>query len=258
MIKRLYNKSGSVMSILNRDVANNEYYEIPKHQLLELAGDIYNNGPVSQAIESRDIWVNNGTCDILNITEAKNYCVSLSPFRVYKGTQLITECMTSVKFEGNVGVNQVSGETVVSIGGDPLSNVGLLYELNFVQNGSAQNKDMDQEACNIPSNETFALVPFNSRLVCLTYSNSQRGSDGRIKLNRAPRNQGANSSLVLDWTLRNTRIAYKTNFNQYLFSAGDKVSMYIEDLGVNSFDPVVKVLMKVINDNNREEFIENF
>jgi len=68
IIKILKNVSGSTLQILNRDIENNDSYDIPSHLWLELSGD----AEIRTLVEDEDIIVNDGTND-LDITEGLNH-----------------------------------------------------------------------------------------------------------------------------------------------------------------------------------------
>jgi len=256
MIKRLYNKSGNTLEIFGRDVADNDFYDVPRNRFLELADDIYEENSICQLIESSDIWVNNGSEFIVNVTEAKRYCEDLSGIRIKKDDGTISETTRSINLTGNVAINKVGDQMNVNIGG--ISNIGFLYCMSFVKNGSAQNKFSDSIACNIPSDYSPQPCPFNMELIGITFTNNKAGSDFDIEVWKSDRNDGPNEYKVTEWQVRNGRIGYKTNITGKNFNAGDKVAIFIDDEGMNPNDMGTVLIFKILNDNNKEEFVEDF
>jgi len=256
MIKRLYNKSGSTTPILGRDVANDDYYDVQRNRFLELADDIYEEGDIYQKIQSGDIWVHDGDDFILDKDDAIRFCVKLSRIKIKHNDGTITRDPDSINFIGNVSSQKVGDQTNLNIGG--VSNIGMLYPMSFVKNGSAQNKYSDSEACNIPSNYVMQPLPFNAQLIGIAFTNNREGADFDIEVWRCQRNDGINDVNWYEWQVRDGRLGYKTNISGKSANAGDKFALFIDDEGKNPNDMVITLIWKVLNDNNKEEFIENF
>ena len=135
--------------------------------------------------------------------------------------------------------------------------VDTMYQLSFIRNGSGQNKWL-HVAINLPSNETFNIIPFKSRLKCITFSNSKSGVDTDVEIWKSSLNNGPNESQIFNWQLRDVRIARTSNFPSTItFDPGDKVAIFLDDEGTNSNDIIVTLYLQILEENNSEN-TENF
>jgi len=128
--------------------------------------------------------------------------------------------------------------------------VGTLYTLVFVyETSNVKNRwlshygDNSNHSYNIP-----AVCPWASELVGITFSNKDNDADTRIKIYTSVEGNGKNDSQKYDWTLYDVRTARNTSMTNVLFDAGEKVAVYLQDVGNDPDYPVVTLYMKVTND----------
>jgi len=132
---------------------------------------------------------------------------------------------------------------------------GLPFQAVFLDNGSTGNEWLCQYDANIPSNQSPYVVPFDCRLVGITYSNSKDEVDSDIEIWVSALGDGTTKTRVFNWERNNKRVGYKTDFDPYIeFDAGDKVSVYNDDKGKNASDTVVILYFQAINNNVDEEW----
>jgi hypothetical protein len=126
----------------------------------------------------------------------------------------------------------------------------ITHQMAFTKNGSITNAWMSYYENSIPSNNVHGIVPWKSKLIGITFSNTYSSRDVDIKVYVAGDGDG-NSPLTkaLEWQLRNVRVAYKTDFSpDILFDAGDKVAIFMSDQGSNPHDPVIVLHFQVTTD----------
>jgi hypothetical protein len=220
-----------------------------------LADNIYEQDDIYQKIQSGDVWVHDGTDYILDKDDAVRFCYQLHRVEIKQDGGTIIKDPSVINLTGNVASQKVGDRTNVNIGGG--SNIGMLYTMKFVMNGSAQNKYSDNNARNIPSNYVMEPLPFNATLIGIVFSNKKEGADFDVEVWRCQRNDGINDNNWYEWQVRDGRLGYKTNISKSA-NAGDKFAIFIDDEGRNPNDMTVTLIWKVLNDNNKEEFIENF
>ena len=137
------------------------------------------------------------------------------------------------------------------------SVVDTMYQLNFIKNGSSQNRFL-HVAVNLPSNTTFNIIPFKSELKCITFSNANSGVDTDVEIWKSALNNGPNETQVFNWQLRDVRIARTSNFSSPItFEPGDKVAVFLDDEGTNSNNAMVTLYLQILEENSNED-IENF
>lgn len=138
---------------------------------------------------------------------------------------------------------------------------GCIFPVTFSYGSSIHNKWLSHPGeTSIPSDDTQAIVPFNSKLVGIVFSNKRNNANADIEVHVAPFGSGSNESNVLTWQLRSIRSARKTNFSsEILFLAGDKIGIYCKRPGsMKHPKDVVVILYLQITDINSEEQTENY
>ena len=201
-------------------------------------------------LSSGDLVVNDGTED-LSFSQAKKYLRTF--FRIpikLDGTE-VDKSVKSLNVRGaNVAVVQdAEGEITIEI--NSLDSVaGDLYTLTFSEDSTASNEYINSGVNGTESNATPHIIPFKSKVMAYTFSNSDNDGDVDIEIYSVPEGSGnAPTTLEDTWVLRNARTARKTNFTQdVIFEAGDKVTVYFRDQGVNPDNVVFKMYLKVLED----------
>lgn len=243
LTKIIKNVSGETRQILKRDVANNSQYDIPSHLWLELADDT----AIHDYITSGDYIVNNGTSD-LSASDGVKFVKKFQPDPSLEDLPFSEPGWDATN--ANEAILEAPTQASISI-------LGALLNTSFVENGSAQNKWLDNKCQNVNSNQTFYLVPFNCNIISITYSNSRSGSSCDIEVYKSTKNNGvSDKTKIMTWELRSARTAYKSGFSLAV-SAGDKIAVYLKDRGTNATDPVVDLALQV-RDTNTGENTENF
>lgn len=111
-----------------------------------------------------------------------------------------------------------------------------MFPLTFASGGSTFNKWLSYPGENgLTSNVTPAVVPFDSKLIGIIFSNGTDGSSTDVEIYVAPYSSGNTDNIVLTWQLRTMRVALKTTFaSEILFSAGDKIGIYCKKVSSSS------------------------
>lgn len=139
------------------------------------------------------------------------------------------------------------------------SSIGGIYHLDFVRAGSFRNAWMRIQESGIPSDETMHIVPWDSKIIGLTFSNRKANADTKLNLWRVDsQDEITPSDLVFSWDLVNVRVARKSGFSpDVVLGAGDKLGVFAQDMGTNPHDGVFRVYLSITND-TPEEVVQNF
>jgi hypothetical protein len=137
--------------------------------------------------------------------------------------------------------------------------VGSLHQMVFNEYGTAQNEWLEYYGDSKYSNNSHGIMPFQSKLVAITWSCKTADADVEISVYSTPEGGGVSpKTLDLQWSLVNKRVARKTNFgSDIIFDAGDKVAIYVRDTGTNPQSVTVVLYFEILTINS-EENGENF
>lgn len=133
----------------------------------------------------------------------------------------------------------------------PTLSIGALtnitHQLTFIKAGGTSNswlKLYGEKSSDI----TPGIIPWNSKLTGITFSNAKDGADVGIKIFVVAEDDGSGPlTTMYTWTLNNCRVARKTNFStDIVFDAGDKVAIFADDIGDNPEDVTVVLYFVVV------------
>ena len=165
------------------------------------------------------------------------------------------------------GINGVgTSASGLTIGFDSSGNASnatpaaQMFELTFTHLSSIGDDWL--QTSGTPSNETPLLVPWDAKLVGLTYSNKEEGSDIDIEIYKVAENVGASPiTLEFTWDLDDARVARKTSFSPAfaVFAKGDKIAVFARSV-VGGVDPSnVRIIMHfIVIAFDETENIENY
>jgi hypothetical protein len=281
LTKIIKNTTQSEKEWVDKIVAAGESYTIQRHEDSKWAAD----AEVISDVQSGDAVINDGTQDlsasdgeqwlkflddatkitldstVFNSKEMKSG-IEETPVKVSydagAGADTLTAKVKELIIEGNATVEENEDDTVtVRIGGQG-GKLGGTFQATFLENGTPRDEWLKQFGENIPSNQSPYVVPFNAKLIGITYSNKNSGVDAYIEVWASALGDGLTKTRVFNWHVNNKRLGYKTNFDPDItFDAGDKISIYNEDVGTNANDAVVVLYFQIINTTTNEEW-ENF
>ena len=141
-----------------------------------------------------------------------------------------------------------------------LKNKSSVLPAVFSHTSTAKNRWLNTYG-GISSNEVPFVVPADGAIKFLSYANERYDSDTRILIYRTPRNlePDVSAELLHSETLYNVRTGVYT-VNK-LVSAGDKLAVFMEDIGRDVRGPVVILYMTAnfgtlvdMEDNFNEDF----
>lgn len=276
LIKILKNTTGADITLRQVVIRAGSSYTIPPKRFDVWAAD----DVVDPYVTSGDIVVNDGTVDLSvaagirhldKLSAATQVDVDLSPFQnistdddvqavlpeLIPNAQVndvdVTTQINSVDFRGNVSVtDEGNGNATITIG--TASPLGGIYALHFGDSGSVGNEYLENSISRRPTNEVPQIVPFNSKVIAYTYSNRDNDSDIDLKIYSVAENSANSPTILKDaWVLRNARSARKTNFpSDIVFNAGDKVTIYADDKGVNPDDVAFTIYLQITSFDSTE------
>ncbi len=217
-----------------------------------------------QVVTSGTVAVS-GSEGILSTEEAINF---------FAGNRVGSENFTSTGFDlrtlsataaivgaGNVTVTSGTDTTTVSGSNSATGGVleGTLYTVGFTTPGSAGDKWMSNNSEDPLSNEVTCPMPFNSKLVAVTYTSKKSGTRGNIEIHKADFGATNSNSAIFTWSMTsNRRIATKTDISGVTVDAGDKIGIFIERTTGVEPDTVVVMLYWQITDDTQQELDENY
>ena len=149
--------------------------------------------------------------------------------------------------EATLSVN-ATGIATLTVGNETTKN--KIYSFEFTEAGSASNEFLETNGDGKNSNATPHVIPFNSKVVAYTLTNSDNDGDTDVEIYRVAEGNGSGPAVLVDtWVLRNVRTARKTNFlSDIVFSAGDKVVVFVRDRGIDPDNVVFKIYLQVTDE----------
>lgn len=136
---------------------------------------------------------------------------------------------------------------------------GPIFSLVFNKDSISKNTWLSHNGDNsLTSDRSPAVIPWNCRLVAMTFSNQAEAADTDVQIYKADAGAGSSDALVHTWEIRGSRLARKTIFQpDVTFIAGDKVGIYLK--GQGSDVKYVSVLMYLqITDSDTADLTESF
>ena len=109
--------------------------------------------------------------------------------------------------------------------------MGKLFEITFNHEGDASNDWLETD--DVPTNQTPIIIPFDCRLVALTFSNREETSKTELEIRCVAEGGGPGPSVLkYTWILDNIRTARKSNFiSPITFLQGDMVAVFAKERG---------------------------
>lgn len=130
--------------------------------------------------------------------------------------------------------------------------VGRIHEIAFTRESKKTgNVWLNSFGSYAASNESPASVPWASKCVGITFTNSEPNVGTDIKIYKTSINQ-TQPQLVYTWNLRNARSASKVELPNLNFAVGDKISVYLERVGgptATPSYPVIRLTLMCTADN---------
>jgi len=117
-----------------------------------------------------------------------------------------------------------SGESV-SLTNTP---TGRLFQLHFHENGDVMDKWL-QTAESVSSNYSPHIIPWDSKLIAIAYSNEKNDKTATLELYKSDYNAGGTEVLDFSWAVNNIRTGVQKDFGgDLLYTKGDKLLMYVD------------------------------
>lgn len=183
----------------------------------------------------------------------------LTTFTIETGSGVLTNALV-----GAGGITVASGVNFTTVSGNSPAPggqaAGAIYQLVFLHEGSdATDRWYSHHGdTSLTSDKSPAVVPWDSKLVALTFTNQDSDSDVNIEIYSVHEANTTQKDVEFVWVLRNARVARRTNFSpDILFEAGDRVAIYARDKGSNPDYTVVTLYLQILTDNS-EEVIRSF
>lgn len=142
--------------------------------------------------------------------------------------------------------------------------VGKIFEVSFVYGSVSKNKwlSIETQGASNASNEIPYIIPWDSRLAGITFTNATPNADTNIQLWRANVGSEPNTgTLIYTWEIRNTRSAINTDLPIIAFKQGDKAALFLSDQGTDVVAPLVRLAFLGTNYtvlNTSESYSTNF
>lgn len=118
------------------------------------------------------------------------------------------------------------------------SIVGKIWQCSTGESGSVRDEFTDNPADGKITSRTPIIVPWDSRLEAVTFSNADDNSDTDIEVYRVPIGQGRGpnpAEKLFEIQLRDCRVFVNSTYanNNITVSPGDKLAFYLRDAGVD-------------------------
>lgn len=247
---RLNNQTGSLVKIsdVGDEVQASSFIDVPNYDRHKYADSI----DIDPLVNGGTLVVEHPLGTLLNAFDGLCLIHEETYFHTSEvdtpSVAVVTERTKVVRYIGPpwMVTNPAPGYTYVELN---LSNTaeGKEATYQFFNNGSnIQNKWLDHEGSNIPSDMTPGVVSANSKVRAITYSNDRDNTDIDIQIYRNGITPG---DMIFAWQLRDCRLAYKTDFDGSLpFNRGDTVRMFAKKVvggpgGQNPTKAVIKLTL---------------
>jgi hypothetical protein len=138
-------------------------------------------------------------------------------------------------------------EVANAAAGDLTNLIGKTVSVGFSHSSSSVGNSWLRTETNdsgTSSDRNPYIVPFNCRLLAITFSNSDTGVDTDLQIWKSSvgGNPISNKTMVHEIEIRNARAHIETSFSSPIeFVIGDKIGVYMLDRGTNSDHPVVQL-----------------
>jgi len=177
---------------------------------------------------------------------------------VASGTDRITvDSPPSNAIIGGTDISVVSGTNIVTINSTAAGAglVGHIYNIGFTQEGSAGNKWLAVEGEDQFSNESPFIVPYNSDLIAITYSNKDAGTLANVRIFKSTLGDGNINSLLFTWQMNTfRRVAFKTDISGVSVVPGDKIGVFVEfSSGLEPNNPVFQLYFQITGATTSED-----
>jgi len=134
---------------------------------------------------------------------------------------------------------------------------GIILPIVFNTESKAKNKWLSHEGDNsLSSDDTPAIIPFNCKLVGVTFCNEEEKVDTDIEIYQTMKNDNVRNK-ISTWQIRSARTGHKTNLIEMVFTAGDKIGVYLRDAGAEP-EKVIVIIYVQIYELLKEENTESF
>jgi len=134
---------------------------------------------------------------------------------------------------------------------------GGIFHASFLNESTTKNRWLEYAEDRSCSEVPF-IVPWNSRLIGITFINKESNRDTDVRIYRANQSQGRSDTLIHTWSVRDARTARKTIFASDIeFAAGDKVAVYLKDAGSDPKAPMIVLYFERI-DELTSDFSEDY
>lgn len=134
------------------------------------------------------------------------------------------------------------------------SSIGGIFDTQFIRQSSASNTWLYWGDSGITSDDTPFVVPFNARLVGVTFSNNTNNRDTDIRVAVSKATQGSTVDRNLTFQVRNNRTYAWSDFSgtdaSFNVDKGDKVSVYLANAGDIPNDVIVNLYFKIRTENS--------
>lgn len=132
-----------------------------------------------------------------------------------------------------------------------------VFHVTFTNESTTKNRWLDYME-DKSSDEIPFVVPFNVKMVAITFSNEVDDADTDVMVYHAAKDQGSTTTVKETWQVRSVRVAGKTIISPEInLSAGDKIAVYLKNAGTSPKSPTIVLYFQKI-DTISADFSESF
>lgn len=182
--------------------------------------------------------------------DAVRIITRLFNLKLSESTVLAGQSVNELNLIGDYTVNISDGIATINFAPNTNAGKGSLLQPFFLGEGIiTQDRTLTYSDTDLnPSDEVFYLVPFDCKLIGVTYSNNRYDSDCNIEVYRSLRNNDDNKTLEYTFEARDARLALKSNIiNGPSFFAGDKITVDLTVQGSRPDDVVTGLYLLTTN-----------
>ena len=161
---------------------------------------------------------------------------------VYANVQWITTPIDQATLDASecaVSIETFSGNEVTFA-----DTFGQVLEIKFSKSSNAVNAWLSYNG--MPSDDNPSLIPFNGKIVGLSFSNDNTDVSTDMEIYVTPKGSEI-PVLKHTWEIRNARKGYNTSIPEIVFAAGSKISIFFKNAGKAPRNVDVSVYQQVIS-----------
>ena len=172
---------------------------------------------------------------------------------------LAGQTIKEINLTGDYSLSISEGVATIDFAPNANSGHGAILQPVFFYDGGVGDKWLRYISSHTEESDISPFVmPYDSRLIGITFVNKKENTDADILVYRALKDNEDNWDLVYTYQIRNSRLALKTDIlNGPTFGPGDKIAVFCAEVGAKP-DTVAVTLYLIVTDDSGTDNVETY